>query len=281
MKKKALILLIIAVFFVNMGNAPANNARIASFNTLHLGWKGKNYQKTAQVLKNFDLIGLQEVMNPRGMEILREYLQNATSRPWKYHVSHRNAGKSSYREYYAYIWRSDRVRMLRSLGFFQENRGDDFIREPYAVIFKISDFDFTFVLCHLIFGTKYERRGEARRLVDVYNYFQRENGNDQDVVIAGDFNLPGNDQAFALLLKHPDEITYAISPEQRTTIGRSGQLVSAYDNFFYSTIYSSEILHAITINYLKNMDVDLIQARKSISDHIPITFLVYTRGDDD
>jgi hypothetical protein len=43
-------------------------AKIATFNTLHLGWgDNKNYARLAEIISNFDVVGLEEVMNEKGL----------------------------------------------------------------------------------------------------------------------------------------------------------------------------------------------------------------------
>ena len=89
MKKKILGFFI---FLMLMGNVESyssteNIGYIASFNTLHLGWKGKDYKKTAEVLMYFDLVGLQEVMKKEGLVRLAKALEDETGVKWNYHIS--------------------------------------------------------------------------------------------------------------------------------------------------------------------------------------------------
>lgn len=281
MMKKAIFTAIFLVFSLNMGNFEEEPGIIASFNSLHLGWKGKNYEKTAEILQKYDLIGLQEVMKPIGVQLLSEKLRDLTKTLWKYHISEKKVGTARYKEYYAYIWQAEKVTLVRSLGFYDEIKNSDFIREPYGCIFRIGKFDFTFVLCHLLFSTKKARREEAKRLPGVYEFFQNKNGDEQDVIIAGDFNLPSNDKSFDTLYQHPDEIIYGVHHLEKTTLGKGGSLASSYDNFFFSSRFTREIICIYVDDYFEHIDISSKEARKGVSDHLPIFFLSYTEKDDD
>ena len=49
-------------------NRSENTVLIASFNALRLGEKQKDYLAFAKILANFDLIGIEEVMNEKGVK---------------------------------------------------------------------------------------------------------------------------------------------------------------------------------------------------------------------
>lgn len=276
MKKLSKIVLIFLVFVLltSVNATKKNEATIASFNTLHLGYSGKDYKEMAKVLKNFDLIGLQEVMNKDGVDMLVEELNNIEM-VWSSHISEKPVGKQ-YKEYYAYVWRIDRVDFLKSHGFYKEKNNDDFIREPYGADFRMGYFDFTYVICHFVFGkNKKERCLEAQKLHSVYNYFQTKNGDEDDVIIAGDFNMSGHDKnCFGDLLDHDDDIQCMLPKGEKTTVNKSLKLISDYDNFFVSQVNTkNEAGKAMVYNYL--------QQYKKISDHLPIYLIVYTDKDDD
>ncbi|MGM0507678.1 MAG: endonuclease/exonuclease/phosphatase family protein [Fusobacteriota bacterium] len=274
---KKIIIIFFIVFKIGIGS---DVAIISSFNVKHLGWKGKNIKKLAPIISLFDLVGLQEVMKESGLIKLRDELQNQTGEKWGYYITSESVGSSKYyQEYYAYIWKKDRVEMIRELGFFEEENESDFSREPYGADFRIGEFDFTYVLVHSIFGDKKtERQNEARLIDDVYMYFQKINGSEQDVLIGGDFNLPAYDEAFSQLFSLEDEIYYAIDPTNKTTIGHHG-LASSYDNIFYSYKHTKEFtgnygVYDFTVNNHKEI-------RKTVSDHLPVFIEVNIEKDDD
>lgn len=256
----------------------ATEANIASFNTLRLGNSKKDYTTLAKALKNFEIVGLVEVINEKGIENLLDALEKETKEKWSYHISPYGVGTDRYKEYYAFIYKKDKVKFIKSEGFYPD-KGDKLIREPYGATFKIDNFDFTFVLMHSIYGKKEsQRRAEAFQLDDVYDYFQNRDEKENDILIAGDFNLPANDESFEQLLNHRDKIIYAIDPMIKTTIGTKG-FVNAYDNFFISMKYTKEFTG-------KSGALDITrgnykQARQTLSDHLPIFINVLTEEDDD
>ncbi len=251
---------------------------IASFNTLRLGKSQKDYVLTAQALEMFDLAGLIEVMDVEGVEKLVNALDKVSGEKWDYHISPYPVGRSSYKEYFAYVWKKDKVKFLKERGYYKDTE-NKFARPPYGADFKIGEFDFTFVLVHSIFGkNESARRAEAFKMNEVYDYFQNMDLEENDIIIAGDFNLSGFDEAFEKLLSHPDKIIYALSPVIKTTLGKKS-LASSYDNMFLSTIYTKEFTG-------KSGALDFTQGqyrlmKDKISDHLPIFIVVEISEDDD
>lgn len=263
--------MIIGIFaFGSTGN-------IASFNTLHLGWKSDHSQEKiegiASIISLFDLIGIQEVMKKDEVKKLTNELKAQTGVEWRYHISPYAVGSKKYREYFAYVYRTDRVKLLKKGEFYPEKtRGKNFMREPYGAKFQIGDFEFTYILVHSIFGEKKtERQLEAMRMTDVYDWFKEEyNKNDEEniVIIGGDFNIPSYDYAFSGFLKHKDLIIDAIAPNQKTTIGKNG-LVSSYDHIFYpyELMKGWYTGRSGIVDFTDNNHREI---RKIISDHLPV-----------
>lgn len=256
----------------------AQEGYIASFNTLRLGKSQKDYTLTAQALEMFDIVGLVEVMDIEGAEKLVNALEKVSGEKWDYHISPFPVGKNSYKEYFAYVWKKDKVEFLKERGFYRDVE-DKFARPPYGADFKIGKFDFTFVLVHSVFGkNESARRAEAFKMNEVYDYFQNMDLQENDIIIAGDFNLSGFDESFEKLLSHSDKIIYALSPVIKTTLGKRS-LANSYDNMFLSTIYTKEFTG-------KSGALDFTQGqyklmKDKISDHLPIFIVVEISEDDD
>lgn len=270
-------LLLILTFFLSLTSF-GENAYIASFNVLRLGKNKKDYNHLARAIRPFDIIGLIEVMDKRGVERVVDELNSISNDKWTYTISPYSIGTDTYKEYYAYIYKKDKVKHINNVGFYPDY-GNKFIREPYGANFKINNFDFTFVLAHSIYGKKIsQRQFEADQMINVYKYFQDLDPKENDIIIAGDFNLPANNSAFFNLVDYKDNITYAIDPSIKTTIGSKG-LANSYDNMFLSKKYTTEFqgqsgaLDITLGNYMKT--------RKEVSDHLPIFILVNTDKDDD
>jgi len=259
---------------------------IASFNTLHLGWKSDYRQEKiegiASILSSFDLTGIQEVMKKAEVKKLTNELKVQTGLEWRYHISPYAVGSKKYREYFAYIYRTDKVKLLKKGEFYpKKERGKNFMREPYGAKFKIGNFEFTYVLVHSIFGKKKsERQLEAMQMIDVYNWFKKEynkNNKESIVIVGGDFNIPSYDIAFSGFLKHDDIIVDAIPPNRKTTIGKTG-LVSSYDHIFYPY----ELMRGWYTGrngVIDFTDNNYREIKKKISDHLPVFIEVNMKKD--
>ena len=278
MKKGKLLSIIFALFFILSTLSLADEAYIASFNILRLGAAKKDMVQTAKILKGFDIVGLVEVINRDGVEELVDELDKQSDEKWDYHISPFGVGSSKYKEYFAYVYKKDKVTFIKSEGFYKNGKSS-LLREPYGATFQIGNFDFTFVLVHTIYGNnESQRKAENYKMVDVYNYFQDRDEKENDIFIAGDFNLYALDESFRPLYKHADKITYAIDPAIKTTIGAKGR-ANSYDNFFFSQKYSQEFTGSSGALDFSGDNPKLM--REIVSDHIPVFIVVETSKDDD
>ena len=278
MKKGKLLSIIFALFFILSTLSLADEAYIASFNILRLGAVKKDIVQTAKILKGFDIVGLVEVINRNGVEELVDELNKQSDEKWDYHISPFGVGSSKYKEYFAYVYKKDKVKFIKSEGFYKNGKSP-LLREPYGATFQIGNFDFTFVLVHTIYGNnESQRKAENFKMVDVYNYFQDRDEKENDILIAGDFNLYALDESFRPLYKHADKITYAIDPAIKTTIGVKGR-ANSYDNFFFSQKYSQEFTGSSGALDFSGDNPKLM--REIVSDHIPVFIVVETSKDDD
>ena len=279
MKKGKLLLSIIFVLFFSLSVLSlADEAYIASFNILRLGAAKKDIPQTAKILQGFDIVGLVEVINRDGVEELVDELNKQSDEKWDYHISPFGVGSSKYKEYFAYVYKKDKVKFIKSEGFYKNGKSS-LLREPYGATFQIGNFDFTFVLVHTIYGNnEAQRKAENFKMVDVYDYFQDKDKKENDILIAGDFNLYALDESFRPMYKHRDKITYAIDPAIKTTIGTKGR-ANSYDNFFFSQKYTTEFTGSSGALDFSEKDPQLM--RQIISDHIPVFIVVETSKDDD
>ena len=278
MKKGKLLSIIFALFFSLSTLSLADEAYIASFNILRLGAAKKDTVQTAKILKGFDIVGLVEVINRDGVEELVDELNKQSDEKWDYHISPFGVGSSKYKEYFAYVYKKDKVKFIKSEGFYKNGKSS-LLREPYGATFQIGNFDFTFVLVHTIYGNnEAQRKAENFKMVDVYDYFQDKDKKENDIFIAGDFNLYALDESFRPLYRHADKITYAIDPAIKTTIGTKGR-ANSYDNFFFSQKYTQEFTGSSGALDFSGDNPKLM--REIISDHIPVFIVVETSKDDD
>lgn len=256
----------------------AQEAYIATFNVLKLGESPKDFETIAKTMNHFDLVGLEEVITPEGLERLIKSLNKYTNYTWDYHISPFPVGTRKYKEYYAYVWKKDKVKFLASEGFYPDKE-KLFIREPYGASFQIGNFDFTLVLQHAVYGkSETERRAEAFHLIKVYRYFQDRDRKENDILIGGDFNLSAFDEAFSPLYEDKDQIIYGIDPNIKTTIGMK-KMANSYDNIFLSKIYTQEFTGKSGAVDFTNRDYKVM--RNKVSDHLPVFIIVNVDRDDD
>ena len=287
--KNVIYLIFMSIFFILCGilyfnkknikkndNINKGTIMLASFNVLRLGEKEKDYRILAKIISKFDIIGLEEVMNEKGLKKLRGYLEKETKSKWEYFISENSVGSENYREYYGYIYKKDLIDEQKPLGFYDEKNENEFMREPYGMYFKVKNFDFVFILAHSIFGDKEKQRViEASNYINVYEYFMKKS-KETDIIIAGDFNLPGNDFGFRNL-----KLRYNVEPlldvDVELTTFSDTKLVSSYDNFFINRDYTQEYTGKKGVyNYLKNNNKYM---KQYISDHLLI-FSEYNINED-
>lgn len=270
---------LLAIFLIFSTFTFSEEAYIASFNVLRLGdSKEKDMEKTAQIISAFDIVGLVEVINKNGVEDLVDELNRQSKEKWTYHISKFGVGSSKHKEFFAYVYKKNKVKFLKSEGFYKDGKST-LLREPYAASFRIDKFDFTLVLVHTIYGDgEAQRKAENYKMVKVYEYFQNKDKKEQDIIIAGDFNLYALDESFKPLLKHEDKIIYAIDPSIKTTLSPKGR-ANSYDNMFLSTKFTTEFTGVS--GALDFAEGDYKTMRKKVSDHIPIFIVVETSKDDD
>ena len=248
---------------------------IASYNTLHLGWaNSKDMAGMACVISHFSLVGLVEVDDPEGLASLERAVETLTGEEWATHVSDRAVGSGEAFEYYGYIWREDRVEMTGAVGFYDDPQGI-IKRDPYAANFRMGSFDFTLAMFHLRYGNVLaDRRIESAHLDEMFAYFQAANGAEQDVLFAGDFNLPSNVASFNLAAQNLAGIT---DPDQGTSISEDG-LSSSFDNIFFG---KDQFLEYDVSGAYDFAGADYATLRQTVSDHIPVWVAVDTTVDDD
>ncbi len=286
MKKIIILLILFSVFFGCIDGRKNSKAKdfegndeillLASFNILRLGEKEKNYEVLAEIISNFDVIALQEVMNEKGVKRLKGHLEKHTGEKWKYVMSETSVGSEGYREHYAFIYRIRKIQDTKVIGFYEEENENDFMREPYGIYFKSRNFDFVYVTAHSIFGdTEKQRLIEATNYLKVYRYFSIKTG-ENDIIMAGDFNVPADNTAFENLKE--ENVSYLLEPKENPTTISSKGTVSSYDNFFINKERTAEYSgRAGVFNFAKDNNYDII--KKYISDHLIIFSEYYINED--
>ncbi|MDD5702633.1 MAG: endonuclease/exonuclease/phosphatase family protein [Dehalococcoidales bacterium] len=248
-----------------------NQIRLGSFNIEKLG-KNNPYQtqNAATILKNYDIVAIQEVMNTgataknpmgtKGIEALKRIVASLGS-DWGYVVSTTpngtlNAQESeavSTFEYYAFIYRKSKLELVpNSARLWDEAKNPipglkdqkrQFDRQPFVVSFKAKggNLDFTLITIHVAAPAAKWRRDEIRRLKIVYEKVQNEDPEQNDVFLLGDFNTNVNKSEWDDLKSIPT-MKHILTSKDVTTINKTtGELSdSQYDTIWYQGKYSNE-----------------------------------------
>ena len=186
------------------------------------------------------------------------------------------------KERYAFLYREDRVSVVNPGELYPDAADgiDDFSRDPYWATFRAGAFDFSVIVVHVIWGdTVGPRKAEVRALADVYQYVQEANGDEDDVLLVGDFNRNPNDaEAYNRIMAIPS-MTRLFDLPQKSHIRDT----SLYDNIFFQTDYVTEYVGSSGIDRFDEMDFgnDDTAANLAVSDHRPVWAIFGTTLEDD
>lgn len=218
----------------------------------------------AAVLKNYDVVAIQEVVaGPGGaaaVALLHDAL-NRTGSKWDYTVSDPTTGSTYKTERYAFLWKSSKVK-LKGKAWLEFNYKIEVDREPYLATFVEGTHEFTLVNFHAITKSK-----QPETEIKYFKFLPAAYPN-LNLIFCGDFNCPQSHSVFNPL-KGMGYVPALVG--QKTSLKQScvGDqcLASEYDNFFYrKDLYTLQ--RAGIIAFYKSF-ADLKEARK-ISDHVPI-----------
>lgn len=243
--------------------------RIASWNVLHLGWNnGKNIEAMAAVAEQFDFLAVQELMEPAALTRLRDTLEQRTGVPWRQLTSDA-AGRSSYREHYGFLWRTDKATYVDGAVSYLD-RGDIFAREPFSARFKGLDTGDMFAVgtVHVRFGDgREDRASEIRALSDYWRWLGEIYTGTEFRLLMGDFNLEPGDPAWRAL----DENARGLITRGGSTLSIvPGQYANPYDNIFIPDDYELGAASTGIFTYPQVYRWDWFMVRKHVSDHVPV-----------
>lgn len=258
--------------------------RVMSWNTLHAGYSGStewstyaaqmwnDYGTTAAAANGVDLVFLQEVMYDTAAASLASAMSTASGYTWDYRVT-AAIGRSSYKERYAVLFRTDRVQILSST--LWTDTGDKFEREPQIVKLRQiqTGADFTFINWHTVFGTTAERQQEIADIAAVFSSVQSGSSSDQDVILLGDHNREATSPWWANLTALSPAVSFKVN--DLTSINTSCEYASAYDHFWYQATHVTEYSSSGR-DYIASMC-----AFRDVSDHAPVFLQLYSASDTD
>ncbi|MCW3784435.1 endonuclease/exonuclease/phosphatase family protein [Defluviimonas salinarum] len=250
--------------------------RVASWNIEHLGWEnGKDYAALAEVGAGFHLIAVQEVMSQDGLDAFERALEARTGADWQVLVSDA-VGRGSYREMHAFLWRPEEVRWVDGAALYLDDR-DAFAREPFSARFETAEgFLFTLASVHLIYGdSEAEREREAAALA-AYRDWLDESFPGTPAFIAGDFNLPPSNPAWAGLGAKASPL---IRGGATTLSPVDGRFASLYDNIWAPSGISLPVSDWGILEYPEEiLGIDHETARDRVSDHAPVWMTIDARS---
>lgn len=236
-------------------------------NGLHLGQGKAAYREAKRqgfqrIFRDYDIVTLQEVMDPDEPARLAPAGFDATISAAK--------GKSTYREHYAVLTRRDAIRVLDAADY--PDIADSFARPPFGV--AVADKDgarFWLVDIHAVFGKggAAPRRLEVAAMVEVLAYYAARTLPDGStiprVLVAGDWNLPATDAAFADLATTLPGMTAA--PNVKSSLNSDGAYSSPYDHFVWNRA-AMEVSFTDDPRDTGGLPTD--QFRETLSDHVGV-----------
>lgn len=278
---------------------------VAFFNAMRFGHGGdycKDIEQLAEILEDYDLIGLGEVMrNTRScsayedgdlghLSALTSALWSRTGHPWAYVASPTSLGSGSYKEYYAFVYRTDRV-TCTSGGALYPDPLEQFERRPFFASFRSGDFDFTAALVHIYWGNgSTDPIAEVAALDDVWTYMQGLDEHEDDILLMGDFNIdtPSAAPFSDLLALGVDPLLFTAGTLTTYSTATSTIGASWYDNIWTDYSHTGHEFAGMSgVDYLHRrffLDASWphLDVRANISDHCPVWAQFFiSKGDDD
>jgi endonuclease/exonuclease/phosphatase family metal-dependent hydrolase len=253
---------------------PPRLVHLSSWNLKRLGHGSKRLDLVARVIQQQDVVAIEEVMTPEGVDELLRLLPG-----WAALVSPVAVGRAGYAEHYAVLYRKDAVRPLES--FTVDDPRDEFAREPFVACLASGAFDFCVVIIHVVFGgTVGPRDAEIAALGPLLDRLASRSG-ERDWLVIGDFNRPASAHSFDALFGRG----FAMATGDRllpTSIARGG----------YKSDYDHLLLHpGRTREWRSDCDrIDIVAddcggdfatCARDLSDHAPIRATFDTGGPDD
>ncbi len=296
-------------------SVPGMRIRVCSFNIKFVGfYKKKDHRAIADILKDYDLILIQELVSPPvdgvypdGSGYLADpeamdFVEAMVSHGFAYVISAEDTGtndeihsQSSSTEWFIAFYDTTVVSVDEELitDFLAEDRSNhpSFERVPHAFSFETVDggLDFTLISVHLQPGSdSLERARRKEELAAIVQWIDDHDSIEKDFLIVGDMNICNQQELFSLLPPGFNSLNEDCIPTNLASEGRP------YDHVFFHPGYSGEeVIDSLEI-------VDLVEAVRPFwkeaipfpehnlnlfyqfySDHKPIVFTMVSDGSDD
>jgi len=255
--------------------------RVATFNIQVFGESKLNDQEAMQaivaILKNFDVIAIQEVRSV-GQEILPQLIArlNTDGQQYDYAIGPR-LGRSNSKEQYAFVFDTETIEMDRNQLYTVDDPDDLLHREPLVGWFRARgpapEQAFTFSLA-TIHTDPDETNQELDVLDDVFFKVRDDpRRGEDDCIMLGDFNAKAASMRQLGQIKGLTKVVYGETP---TNTLHNAQ----YDNILFHEAATTEFTgRGGVLDFLRQYNLTQQQAQR-ISDHMPVwaEFSVFEGG---
>ena len=248
-----------------------SQTKIVSWNLQNFG-KSKSDAEIAYiaaVLKDFDIVAIQEVVAGNGgaqaVARLSDEL-NRSGAKWDYVVSDPTTSSAYKTERYAFLWKTKNIKKIGD-SWLEQKYTLEIDREPFFCTFEHFRKRFALVNFHAITKNK-----QPETEIKYFKFFPAQYS-DLNLVFMGDFNCPQSHTVFFPLRKMGFE---SILKNQKTSLKQncieSNCLASEFDNMFFDA-KKVNVECATIIPFYE--DFDDLKIAKKISDHVPISATFY------
>ncbi|MBW2995523.1 endonuclease/exonuclease/phosphatase family protein [Candidatus Woesearchaeota archaeon] len=286
--KYVLVLFVAIVFFSIAGLMFAVNGfhavttpvidtiSIATFNIQTFGQSKLNktdvMERIVDIIGRYDVVAIQEIrskeqnMMPRLIDML-----NKSGKKYDYIIS-RRLGRTNSKEQYAFVYNSKNISYVNDSAFVVGDKDDLLHREPLVADFQVRNgtFDFTLINIHT---DPDETKQELNYLDDVYRAVQEADPYENDVILLGDFNEPG-DNLYELGNMH--DMIIALSDRSIKTNTRN---TMQYDNILFDKNTAEYTGEFGIFDYENEFGISKDEALM-ISDHRPVAAKFAIDGND-
>ena len=263
--KRSFIFLLIFCFPI-LSFCKSKELTIATWNLQHFG-KSKSdsiIQVIAEVVKDFDIIAIQEVVGKSGGKKALARLKIALNQhagSWQFVLSERPTTGNNQYEYYAFLWNEEKVALHQA--WLEKSFKDEITREPYLGTFIFQKDTFTLVNFHAVPKSK-----QPEREIKYLKYYPAIY-HAKKLIFLGDFNTPQSHTVFIPLKRMGFEPALV---GQKTTLKMKCAgikcLASEYDNIFFNTTQFRKIQSGIVPFFYQKAKT--MQDARKVSDHVPV-----------
>jgi endonuclease/exonuclease/phosphatase family metal-dependent hydrolase len=218
----------------------------------------------------------QEIRNPSVLS--RILSQKELFGTWRYVISEAQ-GTTTHKEHYAFLWNEVHGSLLYS-GQVETSKME---RPPFVATFKFDRFDFTLLNCHIVYGEgsgtgskKPTRQEEIVYLAEIVEKVLKQNKEEKDLMVVGDFNNPPDHLNWRALQQLGYTAVFKGSDYKTTVaLNDNGNL---YDNIWLNERYTGRnftgnrgvcnVYDTFVVN--SGVSKELEELRNNVSDHKPI-----------